>query len=174
MTVRQVLRLGDPRLRQTSRDITNFGTPELLAMIADMQDTMAACEGAGLAAPQIGVMRRVMIFGFEKLSRYPDAEPVPETTLINPQFQALDDLYESGWEGCLSIPGMRGLVRRHARIRYRGFDPHGKLFEREADGFHARVFQHEYDHLDGVLYPDRLEDPLKFGFIEELQAAGEL
>ena len=132
MPIRQVLRLGDPRLRQTARQVTDFGTPQLHKLIADMQDTMAAYEGAGLAAPQIGVMQRVMIFGFEELSRYPDAGPVPDTILINPEYQALDDHYESGWEGCLSVPGMRGLVRRHARIRYRGFDPQGKPLEREA------------------------------------------
>lgn len=136
-----------------------------------MIDTMTAANGAGLAAVQIGVLQRVMIFGFESNSRYPDAEPVPFTVLVNPDVTILSDDKIGGWEGCLSVPGMRGFVKRNARIQYRGFDPHGNTIEREADGFHARVFQHEFDHLEGVLYPDILDDPLRFGFIEELEAS---
>lgn len=171
MTVRKVLRMGDPGLRERSLPVEAFDTDELRALIADMKDTMAACDGAGLAAPQIGVPRRVMIFGVESNPRYPDAEPAPMTVLINPTFDVLDGDRESDWEGCLSVPGMRGRVSRHIRIRYRGYDESGDLLEREASGFHARVFQHEFDHLDGILYPDRIEDHASFGFIEELEAA---
>lgn len=173
MTTHKVLRLGDPRLREVSQPVEAFDTPELHALIADMKDTMDAYDGAGLAAPQIGVLKRVMIFGIEANPRYPDAEEVPMTTLINPEFEVLDDAPEAGWEGCLSIPGMRGIVSRPAHIRYRGYDALGMLIEREVDGFHARVFQHEYDHLDGVLYPDRIDDFTSFGFVEELDAAAE-
>ncbi len=165
--------MGDPRLRQVAEPVTHFDTPELHALIADMRDTMDAYDGAGLAATQIGVMQRVMIFGIESNPRYPDAEVVPMTTLINPEFEVVDDTPEAGWEGCLSVPGMRGIVSRPAHIRYRGYDEVGMLIEREVDGFHARVFQHEYDHLDGVLYPDRIEDFRNFGFVEELDAAYE-
>ena len=168
MTARTVLRMGDPRLRQVSNAVTEFDTPELHALIADMKDTMAAYDGAGLAAPQIGVLLRVMIFGIDTNPRYPDAETVPMTTLINPEFTVLDDTAEAGWEGCLSVPGMRGVVARPAHIRYSGYDEFGKTLEREVTGFHARVFQHEYDHLDGILYPDRIEDFRQFGFLEEL------
>lgn len=174
MTVRKILRMGDPRLREVAEPVAEFDTPELHALVADMRDTMAAYDGAGLAAIQIGVLERVMIFGIDVNSRYPDAEPVPMTVLVNPAFEVLGDERESDWEGCLSVPGMRGLVPRHARIRYRGCDEFGAPIEREVDGFHARVFQHEFDHLDGVLYPDRIVDRLGFGFIEELQAAGAL
>ena len=173
MTIHKVLRMGDPRLREVSQPVEAFDTPELHALIADMKETMDAYDGAGLAAPQIGVLKRVMIFGIEANPRYPDAEQVPMTTLINPEFEVIDDLPESGWEGCLSIPGMRGIVSRPSFIRYRGYDELGMLIEREVEGFHARVFQHEYDHLDGVLYPDRIQDRASFGFVEELDAATE-
>ena len=137
-----------------------------------MFDTMAAADGAGLAAPQIGVPKRVMIFGVDENPRYPDAETVPTTVLVNPEYEVLDESRTSGWEGCLSVPGMRGYVPRHRAIRYRGFDAQQGLIEREADGFHAVVFQHEFDHLDGILYPDRIEDRTRFGFEDELAEAG--
>ena len=138
----------------------------------DMFDTMDAADGAGLAAPQIGVLKRVMIFGVEATPRYPDAEAVPPTVLINPEYTVLDEAVGGYWEGCLSVPGMRGYVERPAHIRYGGYDQYGERVEREVTGFHAVVFQHEYDHLDGILYPDRLADPALFGFNEELAAAG--
>ena len=172
MAVRPILRIGDPRLRQVSEPVDEFDTPELHELIRDMFDTMAAAEGAGLAAPQIGVLKRIMIFGIESSSRYRDVETVPTTVLINPEFEVLNEARQGFWEGCLSVPGMRGYVERPAGILYRGFDQHGELVERSADGFHAIVFQHEYDHLDGILYPDRLEDTRKFGFVDELAAAG--
>ena len=172
MVVHRILRIGDPRLRQAADPVTAFDTPELHQLVADMRETMEAYDGAGLAAPQIGVPQRVMVFGIESNSRYPDAEPVPMTVLVNPEYEILDQTPEAGWEGCLSVPGMRGVVARPRRIRYRGYDAHGMLIERDADGFHARVFQHEFDHLDGVLYPDRIEDFSLFGFVEELEAAG--
>lgn len=171
MAVRKVLRMGDPRLRQLSQPVQEFNTAELNDLLADMRDTMAAYDGAGLAAPQIGVQKRVMIFGVEANPRYPEAEPVPMTTLINPEFEVLSEQHEAGWEGCLSVPGMRGVVARPAHIRYRGYDANGEPIEREATGFHARVFQHEFDHLDGILYPDRIADFRYFGFVEELDAA---
>lgn len=171
MTVRNVLRMGDPRLREIAAPVPDYDTPELHALIADMKDTMEAYDGAGLAAVQIGVMQRVMIFGVESNPRYPDVEPFPMTVLVNPEYEVLGEERTSGWEGCLSVPGMRGLVTRYSNIVYRGCDEFGHRIEREVDGFHARVFQHEFDHLDGVLYPDKIEDPLSFGFIEELQAA---
>ncbi len=146
-------------------------TPELHALVADMFDTMAAADGAGLAAPQIGVLKRVMIFGVESNPRYPDAESVPTTVLVNPEYEVIDATRTSGWEGCLSVPGMRGYVPRHTAIRYRGYDVSGNLIEREAHGFHAIVFQHEFDHLDGILYPDRIEDMTRFGFEAELAEA---
>ena len=172
MAIHTVLRMGDPRLRQVADPVEEFGTPELDALIDDMFETMRAYDGAGLAAPQIGVPLRIMIFGIESNPRYPDADPVPTTVLINPTFDVLDETPEAGWEGCLSVPGFRGVVSRPRRIHYRGLDQHGNPVEREAEGFHARVFQHEYDHLDGVLYPDRIDDGSRFGFIEELEAAG--
>ncbi len=174
MAVREILRLGDPRLRLVSEPVGAFDTPQLHALIEDMFDTMAAADGAGLAAPQIAVPKRVMIFGVESNPRYPDAEPVPTTVLINASYEVLDDARVGGWEGCLSVPGMRGYVPRYRRIRYRGFDQYGEPIEREADGFHAVVFQHEYDHLDGILYPDRIVERDKFGFESELLAAGAL
>jgi len=172
MTVQTVLRMGDPVLRQVSKPVLSFDTQELHDLIQDMRDTMADYDGAGLAAVQIGVPLRVMIFGVDDNPRYPEAEPVPDTVLINPHFEVLDETPVSDWEGCLSVPGMRGLVSRPAHIRYRGFDPQGKAIEREVDGFHARVFQHEYDHLNGILYPDLITEHASFGFIEELQASG--
>ena len=172
MAVRPILRMGDPRLRETSAPVEAFDTPELHGLIADMFDTMEAADGAGLAAPQIGCARRVMIFGVERNPRYPQAEAVPITILVNPEFEVLDDTLTSAWEGCLSVPGMRGYVPRYTAIRYRGYDAWGEEIEREARGFHAVVFQHEYDHLDGVLYPDRIRDRTRFGFESELIEAG--
>ena len=171
MAIRPILRMGDPRLRQVSQAIAEFDTPELHELIADMFETMAAADGAGLAAPQIGVLQRIMIFSVDDNPRYPDVEAVPTTVLINPQFTVIGQEIDGFWEGCLSVPGMRGYVQRPARIRYSGFDQFGKSIEREAEGFHATVFQHEYDHLDGILYVDRLADPRQFGFVEELAAA---
>jgi peptide deformylase len=171
MPVRKVLRIGDPRLREIARPVPDYDTPELHALVGDMKDTMDAYDGAGLAATQIGVLQRVMIFGIASNPRYPDVEPFPMTVLVNPAYEVLSAERTSGWEGCLSVPGMRALVPRNSRIRYRGFDEFGQAIEREVDGFHARVFQHEFDHLEGVLYTDKIEDPLSFGFTEELQAA---
>jgi peptide deformylase len=172
MAVRPILRMGDPRLREVASPVEVFDTPELHELIEDMFETMEAADGAGLAATQIGVMQRIMIFAVEENPRYPDAEEVPTTVLINPEFTVVSDEVEGFWEGCLSVPDMRGYVERRARIRYRGFDQFGMLIEREADGFHATVFQHEYDHLDGILYPDRISDRALFGYAEELAAAG--
>lgn len=170
----EILRLGDPRLRQRSVDVTDLDSPDLHELVADMLETMTAADGAGLAAIQIGVPRRIMIFGFETNARYPDVGPIPLTVLINPDFEVLTEEKSGGWEGCLSVPGMRGFVRRYSRIRYKGVDQFGEHVEREADGFHARVFQHEFDHLEGILYPDLIADPLKFGFLDELEASGVL
>jgi len=172
MAVRTILRIGDPRLREVAAAVEAFDTPELHELIEDMFDTMEAADGAGLAATQIGIGKRVMIFGVESNPRYPDVEEVPMTVLINPEFSVVSDEVAGFWEGCLSVPGMRGYVERRARIRYRGFDQFGMLIEREADGFHAIVFQHEYDHLDGILYPDRISDRVLFGYTEELATAG--
>ena len=166
--IREVLRMGDPRLLQRSLEVKEFGTPELHALLADMRDTMAHLNGAGLAAPQIGVGLRVVIFGVHANPRYPDVEEVPDTVLINPVLTPLGDEMEEGWEGCLSVPGMRGWVPRYRRLRYRGFDALGTPFEREVSAFHARVVQHEVDHLDGILYPMRIRDLTKFGFNEAL------
>lgn len=175
MTVRTVLRMGDPRLLQKSERVEHIPDPWIDELVRDMFDTMEALNGAGLAAPQIGVLRRVVIFGVEANPRYPDAEPVPTTVLINPRIEPLGDDREYGWEGCLSVPGMRGLVPRATRIRYTGMDPKGSVIEREAAGFHARVVQHEVDHIDGVLYPMRIEDMRHFGFESELfpESAGD-
>jgi peptide deformylase len=172
VAVRAILRMGDPRLRQVAQPVEIFDTAELHELIEDMFDTMQAADGAGLAATQIGEMKRIMIFGVEKNPRYPDVEEVPMTVLINPEFSVISDELLGFWEGCLSVPGMRGYVERSARIKYRGFDQFGTLIEREADGFHAIVFQHEYDHLDGILYPDRISDRTLFGYAEELAAGG--
>ena len=166
--IRDVLRMGDPRLLEVSAAVTAFGTPELRALLVDMQDTMASLNGAGLAAPQIGVGLRVVIFGVEHNERYPDAEAVPFTILCNPVLTALSDEQEDGWEGCLSVPGMRGRVPRYTRLRYSGRDENGVVIEREVSGFHARVVQHECDHLDGILYPQRIRDLRQFGFTREI------
>jgi peptide deformylase len=168
MTVREILRMGDPRLLRVAQPVKAFDTPQLHALVADMFDTMHAANGAGLAAPQIGVDLQVVIFGFSTNTRYPDAPPVPETVLINPVITPLTDEEELGWEGCLSVPGLRGVVPRYARIRYAGFDPKGGRIEREAEGFHARVVQHEFDHLIGKLYPMRIRDFTQFGFTSVL------
>jgi peptide deformylase len=168
MAIREILKMGDARLLRVAQPVAAYDTPELHALIADLFDTMEAANGAGLAAPQIGVDLRVVIFGFTSSERYPDAPPVPRTVLINPVVSALDDGMEDGWEGCLSVPGLRGVVPRHARVRYTGFDPQGRPIEREAEGFHARVVQHECDHLDGVLYPMRVRDFTRFGYTEVL------
>ncbi len=172
--IRDILRMGDPRLQQVAEPVRELDTPELHALIQDLFDTMAAADGAGLAATQIGVMQRVVVFGVQSTPRYPDADPVPETVLVNPVITPIDDFIESDWEGCLSVPGMRGWVPRHARICYQGTDQFGNVIDREVDGFHARVVQHECDHLDGILYPMRIEDMTRFGFIEELTEAGQL
>ena len=166
--IREVLRMGDPRLLRVARPVERFDTPELDALVADLFDTMAARDGAGIAAPQIGVDLRVVIFGFESNPRYPEAGPVPPTVLVNPVIEPLGPEELEGWEGCLSVPGMRGWVPRFARIRYRGVDARGTPIDREADGFHARVVQHECDHLDGVLYPRRIRDLTRFGFVDVL------
>jgi peptide deformylase len=160
--------MGDPRLLRIAKPVTAFDTPELHALIGDLFETMRAANGAGIAAPQIGVDLALVIFGFKKNERYPDAPPVPETVLINPQITPLADTEEDGWEGCLSVPGLRGVVPRFARIRYTGFDPLGARIEREAEGFHARVVQHECDHLIGKLYPMRVRDFSRFGFTSVL------
>jgi peptide deformylase len=168
MAVREILKMGDPRLLKPAALVQAFDTAELHALIADLKDTMAAAQGAGLAAPQIGVDQSVVIFGFGRSTRYPDAPPVPETVLINPVITPLSDEEETGWEGCLSVPGLRGVVPRFARIRYTGFDPFGEPIERQAEGFHARVVQHECDHLIGKLYPMRVRDFRLFGYTSVL------
>jgi peptide deformylase len=174
MTVRSVLRIGDPRLRRVAEPVQAFATAELAGLIHDLRDTMTALDGAGLAAPQIGVPLRVVIFCVNANPRYPQAPPIPETVLINPRITPLGPERSSGWEGCLSVPGMRGLVPRWERIRYEGVDADGTCLDRTVAGFHARVVQHECDHLDGVLYPDRIEDRRAFGFTAELEGAGVL
>ena len=166
--IREILRMGDPRLLDRSREVERFGTRELAELLADMRDTMHDADGAGLAAPQIGVPLRVVIFGVEANPRYPDAEAVPYTELVNPVLTPLGDEEEDGWEGCLSVPGFRGVVPRFTRLRYEGFDPQGHPISREVNGFHARVVQHETDHLDGILYPQRIRDMRKFGFTQVL------
>jgi peptide deformylase len=166
--IRPVLRMGDPRLLEPSKAVERFDTPELHALLLDLEDTMRAKNGAGIAAPQIGVNLQVVIFGVGHNPRYPDAEQVPYTVLINPVLEPIGEEMEPGWEGCLSVPGMRGLVPRHARLRYRGYDPLGQPIDRTVGGFHARVVQHETDHLMGILYPMRIPDLRNFGFNEEL------
>lgn len=169
MTVHAILKMGDPRLLRVAQAVTAFDTTELHQLIADMDETMLAANGAGLAAPQIGVDLQVVIFGTGRPNpRYPDAPIVPRTVLINPVITPLDAEEEEGWEGCLSVPGLRGVVPRWRRIRYQGLDPFGRPIEREAEGFHARVVQHECDHLIGVLYPMRVRDFTRFGFSEVL------
>jgi len=168
MAIRPVLRMGDPRLLEPSKPVKRFGTAELDGLLADMRDTMTALDGAGLAAPQIGVGLQVVIFGVKSNPRYPGAEEVPFTVLINPKLTPLDEEMEDGWEGCLSVPGMRGLVPRFKRLRYEGKNEHGKRIDRTVGDFHARVVQHECDHLQGILYPMRISDLRYFGFTEEL------
>ena len=168
MAIRPVLKMGDPVLLQVAEPVKRFGTPELRELLQDMKDTMASLNGAGLAAPQIGVSLQVVIFGVGKNPRYPQAEEVPYTELLNPVLEPLSDEMEEGWEGCLSVPGMRGLVPRYTRLRYRGFDPHGEPIDRSVSGFHARVVQHEVDHLLGILYPMRIRNLANFGFNESL------
>jgi peptide deformylase len=166
--IREVLRMGDPRLLQLSQPVESFGTAELHALIADMRDTMAHLSGAGLAAPQIGVPLRVVIFGVRANPRYPEAEEVPETVLINPVVEPVGPEMAEDWEGCLSVPGLRGMVPRHLCVRYRGFDESGQGIDRSVEGFHARVVQHECDHLNGILYPMRMRDFSRFGFVDVL------
>ena len=168
MAVREILKMGDPRLLRIAQPVREFGTTALHALIDDMFETMADARGAGLAAPQIGEDLQLVIFGFDRNERYPDAPAVPKTVLINPVITPLDDTMEEGWEGCLSVPGLRGVVPRYARIRYTGFDPHGRPIDREAEDFHARVVQHECDHLIGRLYPTRMHDLTKLGYTSVL------
>jgi peptide deformylase len=168
MAIRRVLKMGDPLLYRVADPVAQFNTPELDALITDMFDTMAALNGAGLAAPQIGVSQRIVIFEVQSNPRYPDAEPVPRTVLINPVLEPIGEERQEGWEGCLSVPGMRGLVSRYMHLRYTGVDPSGRPIDRTVSGFHARVVQHECDHIDGILYPMRLRDLRKFGFEDSL------
>jgi len=168
MAVREILKMGDPRLLKLAAPVERFGTPELRALIDDMFDTMAAARGVGLAAPQIGVDLALVIFGFQHNERYPEAPAVPRTVLLNPVIEPLSAEEEDGWEGCLSVPGMRGVVPRWTQIHYRGLDPEGAPISRRAEGFHARVVQHECDHLLGKLYPMRIRDFSRFGFTEVL------
>ena len=168
MAVREILKMGDARLLRIAQPVERFDTRELHALVADLFDTMEAAQGAGLAAPQIGVDLQVVIFGFTRNDRYPDAPAVPRTVLVNPRVVPIGDVEELGWEGCLSVPGLRGQVPRWARVRYSGLDPLGRAIEREADGFHARVVQHECDHLIGRLYPTRMRDLTQFGFTDIL------
>lgn len=168
MAIKKILKMGDPRLLQTAEPVTDFAGPALAELMADLFDTMAAAGGVGLAAPQIGVGLQVVIFGFERSERYPEAEPVPETILVNPVITPLGEEEEEGWEGCLSVPGLRGWVPRYKRIRYQGFDAQGVPIDRTVEGFHARVVQHECDHLIGMLYPMRVRDFSRFGFTEVL------
>jgi peptide deformylase len=168
MAVKAVLRMGDPRLLNVSQRVEAFDTPELHELVGDMQDTMRELNGAGLAAPQIGIGLQVVIFGLDFNPRYPEAEPVPYTVLINPELEPIGDDMEEGWEGCLSVPGMRGVVPRYKQLRYRGVDQYGKPIDRTVTDFHARVVQHEVDHLLGILYPMRIRDMRSFGFTAEL------
>jgi len=166
--IHPILKMGDPRLLRVAKPVEAFGTRELDTLVADMFETMAAAGGVGLAAPQIGVDLQLVIFGFERSDRYPDAPPVPRTILLNPTITPLSSEREDGWEACLSVPGMRGVVPRYVQIHYAGFDPSGRAIDREATGFHARVVQHEVDHLLGRLYPSRIEDFARFGFTDVL------
>ena len=168
MTIREVLRMGDARLLRQAEEVRKFDTFELHALLADMRDTMRALDGVGLAAPQIGVNLRVVIFEVSRNPRYPDAETIPQTVLINPVLTPLSDVMEDGWEGCLSVPGMRGLVPRYTHLRYQGCDEYGALIDHTVSGFHARVVQHECDHLDGILYPMRIRDMKDFGFSDAM------
>jgi peptide deformylase len=168
MAIKEVLRMGDARLLRRAEEVHEFGTAQLHDLLADMRDTMRAREGVGLAAPQIGVGLRVVIFGAQASPRYPDAEAVPDTVLVNPVITPLGYDMEEDWEGCLSVPGMRGMVPRYRSARYQGFDEHGVPIDRTVSGFHARVVQHECDHLDGILYPMRMRDMSRFGFSDVL------
>ncbi len=168
MAIKTVLRMGDPVLTKTAAKVSQFDTAELHALIQDMHDTMTHMNGAGIAAPQIGISLQVVMFGVGKNPRYPDAEEVPFTVLINPELTPIGDAEEDGWEGCLSVPGMRGLVPRFSQLHYRGYDPQGNVIDRTVSGFHARVVQHECDHLSGILYPMRIRDMTKFGFNDVL------
>ncbi len=169
MAVREILKMGDPRLLRVAQVVSTFNTPELQALLQDLDDTMQAANGAGLAAPQIGVDLQVVVFGSGEINpRYPDAPVVPYTVLINPVLTPLGDEEEEGWEGCLSVPGLRGVVPRFKRLRYQGFDIEGKTIDRTVEGFHARVVQHECDHLFGVLYPMRVRDSTRFGYTDVL------
>lgn len=168
MTVRAILKMGDPRLLQRAEPVTEFDTPAMRELIADMFDTMHAANGAGLAAPQIGVNLQLVIFGFKQNQRYPDAPPVPETVLVNPVLTPLSQETAEDWEGCLSVPGLRGIVPRWTRLRYEGSDQFGAPIRREVEGFHARVVQHECDHLAGILYPMRVRDFTRFGYTDVL------
>lgn len=170
MTIKQILRIGDPRLNTVAEPISDFDSSALHQLIEDMRDTMADANGAGLAAPQIGISKRLVIFAMQDNPRYPNVDPVPETILINPIIEEIGSQKLGMWEGCLSVPGMRGYVERCANIRYRGFDQFGSDVDRTVDGFHAVVVQHECDHLDGILYPSRITDYSRFGFEAELEA----
>lgn len=174
MAVKPIVLMGDPRLLQRSEEITEFNTPELQQIVEDLLDTKAAKNGTGLAAPQIGVLKRIVVFGIDKHPRFPDIEPVPLTVLINPQIEILTEEMDEMWEGCISVPGLRGLVPRYTKLRYQGFDQFGQPIDRIAHGYHARAVQHECDHLDGVLYPVRMKDMRMFGFEEIIFAEAEL
>ncbi|MEM7564834.1 MAG: peptide deformylase [Pseudomonadota bacterium] len=174
MAVREILKMGDPRLLEVSQPVSDHEISKLGTLLDDMWDTMAEANGAGLAAPQIGVMKRIVIFGYQENPRYPDAPPVPETVLINPVITTTNEDMNSDWEGCLSVPGMRGKVYRYQEIRYQGIDQFGKPIDRLVSDFHARVVQHECDHLDGILYPQRIRDLREFGFIDTLLNHGRL
>ncbi|VAW93569.1 Peptide deformylase [hydrothermal vent metagenome] len=168
MSVKEILRMGHPLLKNIAKPVLEFNTAELDSLVEDMLDTMAALDGAGLAAPQIAVSLRVVIFGIDNNPRYPEIEPIVQTILINPEITIIGDKIESAWEGCLSIPKMRGLVARNSNIKYKGFDQFGNMIERSAEDFHARVVLHEVDHLDGILYPERIKDLKNFGFEDQL------
>ncbi len=174
MAVKQILYMGNPGLLEVAEPIKQFDRPELHTLVDDLIDTMRTEEGVGLAAPQIGIGLRVVVFGFDSNPRYPDAEAVPQTVLVNPLIESLSEHQEDGWEGCLSVPGLRGMVPRYTHIRYSGVDQFGNPIEREASDFHARVVQHECDHLDGILYPQRMTNMSQFGFIQALEASGQL
>jgi len=171
MPIRPVIRMGDPRLLKIAQPVLEFNNPVLYNVISDMQDTMIALNGAGLAAPQIGIDLQIVIFGFLSNSRYPNAGAVPYTVLINPILTPIEDVMDSEWEGCLSVPGMRGLVPRYSYLRYQGYDINGHEIDRTVSGFHARVVQHECDHLQGILYPMRIQNMRDFGYTEELSNA---
>lgn len=169
MTTQSIMKLGNQQLAKKSLPVTNFSTVALYNLIQDMQDTMKEKGGAGIAAPQIGYNKRIIMFGFEKNERYPNEKPIPFTVLINPTIEILSNDTVDGWEGCLSVPGLRGLVPRYKNIKYKGYDADGRLISHTVEGFHARVVQHEYDHIDGILFPQRIKDMRFFGFEDELK-----